>query len=106
MVLLNNLTNIPNKRLPGLQKCSKIGFTYPQRSAHVGITKGRTVRGGRVKVKTNNKITEKKKNNKKKKEKYILFVSPKQMSHVGITKGRTVRGGRVKVKKKKKYDQI
>ena len=37
---LNNLTNMPNKRLPGLQKFSKIGFTYPQRSAHVGITKG------------------------------------------------------------------
>src|SRR4029434_2393089 len=37
---LINLTNMPNKRLPGLQKCSKIGFTYPQRSAHVGITKG------------------------------------------------------------------
>ena len=24
---------MPNKRLPGLQKSSKIGFTYPQRSA-------------------------------------------------------------------------
>src|SRR4029434_2541708 len=33
-----------NKRLPGLQKCSRIGFTYPQRSAHVGITKGPSVR--------------------------------------------------------------
>lgn len=26
---INNLTNMANKRLPGLQKCSKIGFTYP-----------------------------------------------------------------------------
>ena len=41
---LNNLTNMPNKILPGLQKCSKIGFTYPQRSAPVGITKGPPVR--------------------------------------------------------------
>ena len=35
---------MPNKRLPGLQKFSKIGFTYPQRSAPVGITKGPSVR--------------------------------------------------------------
>ena len=27
---LNNLTNMPNKRLPGLQTFCKIGFTYPQ----------------------------------------------------------------------------
>ena len=31
---------MPNKRLPGLQTFSKIGFTYPQQSARVGITKG------------------------------------------------------------------
>ena len=35
---------MPKKRLPGLQKSSKIGFTYPQQSAHVGITKGPSVR--------------------------------------------------------------
>ena len=42
--VLNILTNMPNKTLPGLQKFSKIGFTYPQRSAPVGITKGPSVR--------------------------------------------------------------
>ena len=45
---LNNLTNMPNKRLPGLQTFCKIGFTYPQRSIPVGITKGPSVRLNKI----------------------------------------------------------
>src|SRR4029434_5540644 len=39
---------MPNKRLPGLQKFSNIGFTYPQQSAPVGITKGPSVRRNKM----------------------------------------------------------